>query len=215
EGLGTFSGDSRFVEGGVTRFGHADVRAQEINETRDRLGASAMIQWRPSEGSEFSFDAFYSKLTSDRKRHWLAFNPTSGLTNPIYSTNNILLSGKASTAVLTNTEFANTEADVLSTALNASFDLKDGVSTTAELSWGKSTSTYQQMYFRLQPIAGITPIVDFDLTKTNYGSFTINGIDLLNPAQLRFTILFDQVFTSESTNWAARNDWNVDLNKGA
>lgn len=215
EGLGTFSGYSRFTEGGITRFGHADIRAQEINETRDRVGASAMVQWQPNESSEFSFDAFYSKLTSDRKRHWLAFNPTSGLTNPVYSANNILLSGRASAAVLTNTEFANTEADVLSTALHASFDLRDGVSTTAEVSWGKSTSTYQQMYFRLQPIVGITPVVDFDLTKTNYGSFTINGIDLLNPAQLRFTILFDQVFTSESTTWAARNDWTIDVNKGA
>jgi len=215
QGLDTFSGYTRFNDATVTparaRFGHADVRAQDIQETREKLGLSGVVQWQPSDGIEVVADTFYSKLTSERDRFWLSFNPTVGLTNARYSDNDILLSGRSAGAVLTNTEFADIESEVWSSALKGKFQLSDLVRTSAEVSWGRSEASYDQRYFRLQPVAGITPVVDFDLTAGDFGSYSVSGIDLTNPAQLRFTILFDNLFRSRTDNLALRNDWTFDL----
>ena len=211
EGLDTFSGYSRFTAGGVTRFGNADVRAQEIDERRRKASVSGTVQWQPSSAVEIIADTFYSHLNSNRNRYWLSFNPTAGLTNATYSPNNILLSGTAANPVLTNTEFAEVNSDVWSSALRGRFDLGDKVTTRAEIAYGRSTSDYRQLYFRLQPIASITPTVAFDLTSGNFGSFNIGGVNLTDPNQLRFTILFDQLFRAKTTNLDARSDWTVDL----
>lgn len=218
QGLDTFSGYARFTDTSVTpaqvRFGNADARPQDIREQRDKLGLDGVIQWRPREGVEIIADSFYSRLTSDRDRHWLSFNPTQGLSNATYSPNNILLSGRATSPVLTNTEFAKVEADIWSSALRGNFELSDRVKASAEVSYGRSTSSYRQIYFRLQPLASIATTVDFDLTKGPFGNFAVNGIDLTNPAQLRFTILFDQLFTAKTDAFAARSDWSFDLGDG-
>ena len=215
EGLNTFSGYSRFTDTTVTpnatRFGLADARTQEIEETRKRFGLSAVVQWQPNDDVEIIADTFYSKLESDRDRYWLSFNPTGGLTNAVYSSNNILLSGRASTAVLTNTEFADVNSDVWSSALRGRFQLSDRLKATAEISYGRSKSNYDQLYFRLQPVAGINPVVDFDITKGNFGSYSISGLNLSDPAQLRFTILFDQSFRAQTDNRALRYDFTYDF----
>ncbi|MEG3153661.1 TonB-dependent receptor [Sphingomonas sp. RB1R13] len=218
QSLDTFSGYRRFSDATVTpavfRFGNADVRAQEINERRRKLGLSGTIQWQPSTDVEIIADTFYSKLDSDRNRHWLSFNPTAGLSGATYSPNNILLKGAATTAVLTNTEFATVGSDVWSSAVRGKVRLSDAITTSAEVSYGRSTSSYRQLYFRLQPISTITPTVAFDFTNTPYGSFVINGINLTDPAQLRFTILFDQLFRAKTDSLDARSDWTVDTGNG-
>lgn len=218
QGLDTISGYSRITDNTVAppraRFGNADVRAQDIQEEREKLGFSGVLQWRPRDGIVITADTFYSRLESDRDRYWLSFNPTGGLTNATYSSNDILLSGRAAGAALTNTEFADVESEVLSSALRAAFDVTDTLSGSAELSYGNSESSYRQIYFRLQPISTITPTIDFDFTDGDFGSFTINGIDLTDPAQLRFTILFDQLFHAETDNLGARTDWTLDVDQG-
>lgn len=215
QGLDTFSGYTRFNDTSVTparfRFGNSDVRAQEIEDFRTKLGLSGIVQWQPSDAVEIIADTFYSKLTSDRDRYWLSFNPTAGLSNATYSANDILLSGRAATPVLTNTEFADVNSDVWSSALRGRFKFSDTISTTAEVSYGKFKSDYRQIYFRLQPIASITPIVNFDFTSGSFGRFNIGGIDLTDPAQLRFTILFDQLFRAKTDTIAARSDWTIDF----
>ncbi|WP_309630333.1 TonB-dependent receptor [Brevundimonas sp.] len=218
QGLDTFSGYARYTDTTVTpsriRFGNADVRAQEIEEQRQKLGFSAVAQWRPRDGVEFTVDTFYTKLESDRDRYWLSFTPTGGLTNATYSSNDILLSGRAAGAVLSNTEFADVSSEVWSSAVRGSFDISDSLSGSAEISYGISQSEFRQLYFRLQPIATITPTINFDFTDGDYGSFTIGGIDLTDPAQLRFTILFDQLFRAETETLAARTDWTLDVDNG-
>ena len=215
QGLDTFSGYARFVDGtGTTRFGNADVRASEIQEDRRNLGLDGVIQWKPAPGIEIIADSFYSKLTSDRDRRWISFTPTAGLSNARYSTNNILLSGVATGPVLTNTEFLDTDADLWTSALRGKFDLTDRLHASAEISYDRSTSSAHQVYFRLQPIASITPVTTFDFTSGDFGSYQINGINLSDPAQLRFTILFDNLYRARSLDTAARTDWRFDLGDG-
>jgi TonB-dependent receptor len=215
QGLDTFSGYARFNDPTTTpptpRFGHSDVRAQNIAEDRDKVGLSGVLQWRPADGVEIVADTFYSKLSSERDRHWLSFNPTAGLSNARYSDNDILLSGRATGPVLSNTEFADIESEVWSTALRGSFRVGERLGASAELSHGRSQSEYQQVYLRLQPLATITPTIDFDLTAGDFGSFAINGIDLTDPNQLRYTILFDNLYRSETETFAARSDWSLDF----
>jgi len=212
QGLDTFAGYTKFTDGaGASHFGNSDVRPEEIKETRTKLGLDGVVQWQPSPGVELTLDSFYSKLTSDRDRYWLSFNPLVGLSNPVYSSNNVLLSGTAATAVLTNTEFADTKADTWSSALRGKFDVGGGIHGSAEVSYNRSSSSYRQIYFRLQPIATITPTVQFDLSNGDLGAYSINGIDLTDPAQLRFTIFFQNLYRAETKATAARTDWDVDL----
>lgn len=212
QGLDTFAGYTKFTDaGGATHFADSDIRPEEIAETRTKLGLDGVLQWRPSPGVTFTLDSFYSKLISDRDRYWLSFNPLTGLSNPVYSPNNVLISGKAATAVLTNTEFADTHADTWSSALRGDFDVGSGIHGSAELSYNRSTSSYRQIYFRLQPIATITPTVTFDLSQGDLGAYNIAGIDLTDPAQLRFTIFFQNLYRARTEATAARTDWSVDL----
>jgi iron complex outermembrane receptor protein len=215
EGLDTFSGYSRFTDStGTVRFGNSDARPEEIAEQRKNLGLNGVFQWQPADGVEFIADTFYSKLESDRNRWWLSFAPTAGLSNATYSPDNILLSGTATGPVLTNTEFLDTDADIWSSALRGNFDVTDRLHASAELDYTESSSTAHQVYFRLQPIVGITPTVNFDFTAGDLGSYQISGIDLSNPAQLRYTILFDNTFVADSKDTAARTDWTYDIDSG-
>jgi iron complex outermembrane recepter protein len=215
QGLDTFSGYTRFKDStGTVRYGNSDARPEEIQELRQNTGLDAALQWRPTAGAEITADSFYSDLKSNRGRWWLSFTPTAGLSNATYSPNDILLSGTATGPVLTNTEFANTKADVWSSALRGKFQLTDRLRTSAEVSYDRSTSTYHQNYFRLQPIAGITPSVNFDFTQGDLGSYQINGIDLSDPSQLRFTILFDNLYRAKTDATAVRNDWTYDTGSG-
>ncbi|MCD2515435.1 TonB-dependent receptor [Massilia sp. G4R7] len=211
EGLDTFSGYRAYNQtvGGATvaRFGNQDVRAQDIAEKREKRGLSAAVQWRPSNRLEISADTFMSKLESDRDRYWLSFNPTDGLSNARYSSNNILLSGRATTAVLSNTEFAAVDSDVKSSAVRARFAVTDSLRANVEASYGTSKASFHQLYFRLQPLAGIQPVVDFDLSKGRFGEYAIGGIDFANPATLRHTILFDNLYRAETDTKALRADF--------
>jgi iron complex outermembrane receptor protein len=215
EGLDTFSGYSRFTDAtGTVRFGNADARPEEIAERRENLGLNGVVQWRPADGVELSADTFYSKLDSDRNRWWLSFTPTAGLSNARYSPDNILLSGTATGPVLTNTEFLATDADIWSSALRGKFEISDRLHASAEVDYTDSKSTAHQMYFRLQPVVGITPTVNFDFTSGDLGSYQISGINLSDPAQLRYTILFDNTYIADSKDKSARTDWKYDVDAG-
>lgn len=214
QGLDTFSGYTQFTSGGSTHFGHSDVRPEEIDEKRTKFGLDGVIQWRPSPGVEFTLDSFYSKLISDRERYWISFNPQTGLTNATYSPNNVLISGTSTAPVLTNSEFAYTKADTWSSALKGKFDVTSWLKASAEVSYNRSTSSYDQNYLRLQPLTTITPSINFDFSKGDLGAYTISGINLSDPAQLRFTILFDNLYRAKTEATAARTDWSADLGEG-
>ncbi|MBC3881200.1 TonB-dependent receptor [Undibacterium sp. LX40W] len=213
QGLDTFSGYRSYTDANFnpskTVFGNQDVRIQEIREDRSKRGVNATVQWRPSKSFELIGDTFYSKLNSNRDRFWLSFNPTTSLTNAVYSANNVLLSGQTKSAVLSNTEAADVDSDIMSSALRSKFTLTENLKGSAEISTGRSTSSYHQLYFRLQPIATITPTIDFDLGNGAYGTYAVNGINLLDPDSLRHTILFDNLYRASSENKSFRTDFTL------
>ena len=215
QGLDTFSGYRSYTDANFnpskTVFGNQDVRIQEIREDRSKRGVNATVQWRPSKSFELIGDTFYSKLNSNRDRFWLSFNPTTSLTNAVYSANNVLLSGQTKSAVLSNTEAADVDSDIMSSALRSKFTLTENLKGSAEISAGKSTSSYHQLYFRLQPIATITPSIDFDLGRGDYGTYAVNGINLLEPDSLRHTILFDNLYRASSENKSIRTDFTLKI----
>ncbi len=218
QGLDTFAGYKQFIDPAKSTtapvFGDQDVRATDIQEDRRKTGVNAALQWRPAKGFELVADTFVSKLTSARDRYWIGFNPTSGLSNAKYSDNNILLSGHAITPVLANTEFADVKADIVSSAVRGKYLLSDTLSGTAEVSAGRATSSYHQLYMRLQPRSGLTSSVDFDLGAGPFGAFSVNGVNLADPAQMTQTIMFDSYFAAKTTNKAGRVDLKKKLEAG-
>ena len=213
QGLDTFAGYRQFSDTSTTpatnRFGDQDVRATDIEEDRRKTGLNAAVQWRPAPGYELVADTFVSHLTSERDRYWIGFNPTSGLSNATYSDNNILLSGHAAGPVQANTEYADVKANIVSSALRGKYVLTDSLRGTAEISNGRSTSSYHQRYMRLQSNPSLASSVDFDLTHGAFGAFTVNGVDLADPSQMVQTIMFDSLFRAKTDNKSAR----VDLTK--
>jgi len=210
QGLDTFSGYTAFKDPSnpsVQRYGDSDMRAQNIDDNRDKTGVSAILQFRPTSGVEITADTFYSHQEANRDRDWLSFNPSSGLSNAVYSNNNILVAGTAKTPVLSNTEVADIDADVWSSALKASFHATDHLEGSAEVSYDRSTAEYHQLYMRLQPAAGVNSVVNFDLRKGDFGAFNISGVNMTDPSQLNMTILFDNDYRAKTTSPEARTDW--------
>jgi TonB-dependent receptor len=211
QGLDTFSGYASYkdtsVTPAVTRYGSTDMRAQDISDDRTKKGVSAVLQWRPVPGVEIIGDTFYSKQTADRDRYWLAFNPSAGLSNAVYSPNNILVAGRSTSPIQANTEIADIEADVWSTALKAKFQAGDHLDGSAEVSYDRSKADYHQNYMRLQPAAGVTSVIDYDLRQGAFGSFNVSGVNLTDPSQMRMSILFDNDYRAKTDAPAARTDW--------
>jgi iron complex outermembrane receptor protein len=212
QSLDTFAGYKTFTDNtGKTLYGSQDVRAQDIQEKRKKLGFTAALQWKPMVGVEVSADTFYAKIDSDRDRIWLAFNPTDGLRNAVYSANNVLMSGQAVTTVTSNTEEADIKAEVLSSAVRAKFAINESLRGSAEASSGRSTSNYHQGYLRLQPLAGASSSVDFDFSSGAFGSYKFNGVNLLDPTTLRATILYDNGNHAKTGANALRADFTHSL----
>jgi TonB-dependent receptor len=215
QGLDTFSGYASFKDPtGTTRYGSTDMRAQNIDDDRTKTGLSATLQWRPTDGVEITADTFYSKQEADRDRYWLAFNPSAGLSNAVYSDNNILLAGHSVGPVQANTEIANIEADIWSTAVKAAFRAGDHLDGSVEASYGRSKAQYHQRYMRLQPMGNITSAVDFDLRNGDFGSFNVSGVDLTDPAQMRLSILFDNDYRAQTDSKSLRTDWSWAFDDG-
>ncbi|MET0937461.1 MAG: TonB-dependent receptor [Luteibacter sp.] len=211
QGLDTFSGYAAFKDNTVTpaatRYGSTDMRAQDINDDRTKKGVSLILQWRPTPGVEIIGDTFYSKQTADRDRYWLAFNPSAGLSNAVYSPNNILVAGRSTSPIQANTEIADIEADVWSTALKAKFKAGEHLDGSAEVSYDRSKADYHQNYMRLQPRAGVTSVIDYDLRNGSFGSFNVGGVNLTDPTQMSMSILFDNDYRAKTDAPAARTDW--------
>lgn len=217
QGLDTFSGYSRFTDPADptrSRFGSTDMRAQNIDDDRTKVGLSTVLQWRPTDGIEFTWDTFYSRQKAERDRYWIAFNPSAGLSNPIYSEHGILLAGRSTGTVLLNSEVADIRSDTLSSALRASFRVGERLDGSAELDWGRSTARYDQHYMRLAPMPGLTSVTDFDLRNGNFGSFNVSGVDVTDPAQWRMTILFDNNWRASTDSRALRTDWSLGFDDG-
>ncbi len=176
-GLNTIGGYRSFVESGVTRFGLADYRAQQIEEERDSLGLSGVVEWEPSDSFKLTADTFYSRLTADRDRRWIAFNPTASLTNPTFSENDVLLSGSVVGGLNTNTEFQDNKSELWTSALRAELRPSDSLEVLLEVSMGDSSAELNRQFVRLTT-SGVSPAIDFDLQSGPFGAVNISGVDL-------------------------------------
>jgi iron complex outermembrane recepter protein len=218
QGLDTFAGYKQYIDPNksatVPVFGDQDVRATDIQETRKKTGFNAVVQWRPKPGFELTADTFVADMTSQRDRYWIGFNPTVGLTDAVYSANDILLSGVANTSVLTNTEFASVKDNLTSSGLRGKFVLSDSLKGSAEIDGGHSSSSYHQLYMRFAPNANTPTSVDFDLTQGPFGAFTISGANLSDPTEFNLALLYDSVFTAKTDNQAARVDFTKRIDSG-
>lgn len=218
QGLDTFSGYVRYADPTdptVTRFGSTDMRAQNIDDDREKLGVSAVLQWRPADGVEITADTFYARQDAERDRYWIAFNPAAGLSNAVYSDHNILLAGRSAGTVLLNTEVADIDSETWSSAIRAKFRVGDRLDGSAEIDWGSSSTRYHQRYMRLAPMAGLTSVTNFDLRSGSFGSFDISGVDVTDLAQWRMTIMFDNDWRAETDSRALRTDWSLLFDDGA
>jgi len=197
QGLNTIGGYGTTSLNGGTQFALRDFRAQQISEARDSVGVSAVLQWEPADTFALTADVFYSELEADRDRHWLAFNPTAGLSNAVFSSNDILLAGTASTGMNTNVEFQDNSSELVTSALRAEFAVSPAIEAAAEVSIGNSSADLDRQFVRLAT-TGVSPVIDFDLRSSSFGSANVTGVDLADPTQLNFAILFDDLFRAET-----------------
>ncbi|MEJ0087212.1 MAG: TonB-dependent receptor [Pseudomonadota bacterium] len=187
-----------------------DARLQQIAETRERVGLTALAQWRPSENFELTLDGFYSRLDSDRDRYWIGYFAGFGPhTDVVFSPHENLLAGIVTRPINTNAEFADTESDIKSTALTADWSVSESWKIHGAVDYSDSTSSYAQRFFRLQSNAGVP--ISYDLRVGDFGSFTF-PTDLTDPSGLNLAILYDNLFASESKNKSVSGDstWTFD-----
>lgn len=209
QGLSTFSGYTGFNYGGIRRTGHADVRAQQISDDRRKLGATGVLQWRPNPGFELTADVFYSRLTSDRDRYWIAFAPTSGLSDAVFSDNNVLLAGTSRSVPNTNVSFYDIKNDIWSAALTASYQATDRLKFSGQVAIGTSIANSTRNYVRLSPTAAAP--IHFDFREGDFGSFDFANFNLSDPSRLTFGLYYDDGRRAETKNAQARGDIEYDL----
>jgi iron complex outermembrane receptor protein len=198
-----------------------DARLQQIAETRERTGITALAQWRPRSNLEVTLDGFYSRLDSDRDRYWIGYFAGFGPhTNVVFSPRENLLAGIVTRPINTNAEFARTDSDIKSSALTANWDVTDTWKIRSSVDYSDSDSSYAQRFFRLQSNAGVP--ITYDLRVGDFGSFTF-PTDLTDPTQLNLAILYDNLFTSETkdksvnldSSWALGSGWLKSVAVGA
>lgn len=206
QGLSSFSGYGAFTTDGIRRTGHGDVRAQQISDDRKKLGATAVLQWRPSDRLELVADLFYSRLTSDRDRYWLAFSPISGLSNPVFSENDVLVAGTARTTPNTNASFFDIKNEIWSSALTANYEVSDSLKLSGQVAFGNSVAKSTRNYVRLNlPNSAAAPI-KFDLRSGKFGSYDFSAFDLTDPSNMIFSLYYDDGRRVETGNLQARAD---------
>ncbi|TQV70551.1 TonB-dependent receptor [Exilibacterium tricleocarpae] len=198
---------------GVSGLFHLDPRLQQIAEERERGGFSAVLQWQPNDDMEVVFDTFYSQLESDRDRHWIGYFAGFGPhTDVVFDSNEILQSGIVTRPIQTNVEFAEVEAEILSSALRFDWLVTDNLTVSSEVSVTNSESSYDQLFFRLQSRTATD--ITYDFSRGDFGNFSFPA-DLTDPGQLNLAILFDQQFTAETDEVALRSDVEWMLDAGA
>ncbi len=198
---------------GVEGYVHLDPRLQQIDETRERIGVNAMLQWLPNDNLDVTLDYLQSDVESDRDRRWLGYFAGFGDYNNVqFSSNEIITSGIITRPTQTNVEFADVESGVQSTALNVTWNASDNIEIFGEISASNATGEYAQQFLRLQTL--VPDNVTFDLTSGDYGTFDF-GADFTDPSSLGLAIMFDQLFTTETDDFSTRFDLSWDLGSGA
>jgi TonB-dependent receptor len=199
DGLNTFTGFSLLSTDdvansdpngdGIPGLINRDMRFWQINDQRSRIGVNAIVQYRPTDSSEYYLDTFYSKLESDRERYWTAFSPKN-ISNPVFSPNDVLLSADVMSPLQTNTEFADASSEFTSTALGGKW-FNDKWTASSELTYTTSESLANQQFARFQGGTSAPQATKFDFRAGDVPSLIYNTNDLTGLAGLTLNVMFD------------------------
>jgi hypothetical protein len=195
----------------------ADLRFQNLKETREQIGGNAAIQWRPSDALEFYADVVYSHLTTDRNRDWSSIPLSSNAAdylNYTLSPGEILTKGTIRQVAQTNAEVLKVKSDTVSGAVGLKWSTDDGrFSVRPEFNYSDSTLDSTQTFMRLQSLAKYD--FAFDLNGGNVPTVTAPaGLDFTNPAQFRYSNVFDNFIATHARETAGRIDFKFKTTGG-
>lgn len=189
---------------GNSGFFNLDPRLQQIDETRERDGFSAIAQWRPSSNVELTADIFYSSLEADRDRRWIGYFAGFGPhRNVQFNSDEILTSGIVTRPIQTNVEFADVTSEIMSSAIGGEWEVSDTLKLSGEVSVTNSESTYDQLFFRLQSNSATD--ITYDQNVGDFGAYSFPN-DLTDATGLNLAIMFDQNFAAETDDVTIRGD---------
>lgn len=189
----------------------ADLRFQNIKETREQIGGNAAFQWRPTDGLEVYGDVVYAHLTTDRTRDWSSIPLSTSAADYLsytLSPAEILTAGTIRQVAQTNAEVLHVSSDTVSGALGVKWQSDDGRFTVRpEFNYADSTLDSTQTFVRLTSLAKYA--FAFDLNQGGVPKVTVpTGLDLTNPAAFRYSNVFDNFIATHSRETAGRIDLN-------
>ncbi len=194
----------------------ADFRYQNLEETRERIGGNAAIQWRPSDAVELYGDMVYSHLTTDRQRDWFSVPLSSNAAdylNYTLSDREILVSGTTSQFAQTNAERLRVKSDSISGALGMVWKPSDRFTVRPEFNYSYANLNNTQTFVRMQTVSRYP--IGFDLTGSAVPQLTLPaGLDLTDPTLFRYSNIFDSEFKTNARETAGRLDFNFNVDSG-
>lgn len=193
----------------------ADLRYQNLAETRDRIGANLAVQYRPSDNTEIYFDTVYSHLKTDRRRDWLSLPLTSVAADYsayTLSPNEVLVAGTVNRPIQTNDERLTVNSDTVSIAFGMKTQLgRLTIRPEFDVNYARLENT--QTYVRLQTIANYSS--SFDFQNRDFPSWTLpTGLNLLDPTAWRYANIFDNLFRVTTKEMAGNLKLSYDLGSG-
>ncbi len=188
----------------------ADLRFQNLRETREQIGGNAAFQWRPTPSLELYGDVVYSHLTTDRNRDWFSIPLSTNAADYLaytLSPAEILSAGTIRQNAQTNAEVLNVKSDTVSGAIGLKWSTDDErFSVRPEFNYSDATLDSRQAFVRLTSLARY----DFAFDLNDGGVPSVNaptGLDLTNPAQFRYSNVFDNFIATHARETAGRVDF--------
>lgn len=192
----------------------ADLRFQRLADRRKRFSVNGVVQYAPTDELILTLDTLYTKGTSKRDRSWFAAalsSDSTRYTNPVFSANEALIAGTITTPFQGNDEFNDQTDYGFNGALIAAYE-SGPFKLSGEFNYSEAELDYTQTYVRTQSIASYP--IGFDFRGTVPTLTLPTGIDILDPALIRYSNFFDNRFPSRSTEVAGRVDGRYDLDGG-
>lgn len=190
---------------GISGIYHIDPRYWRIDDDRTRYGINAMLQWRPSDAAEVTFDSFYTRSESERDRYWLGAFTRTTVNNAVLSPNDVLVSGIIQNRPgQTNVEYQDNFHEIWSNAIRGDFEVTDNIKMSFEGSYTRSEQYLDRTFFRAQSASGRENIA-FDLTP-DLPEFGFSETLVNDPDDLRLRITFDTDSGSVVDDLALRYD---------
>lgn len=191
----------------------ADFRYQQIDDDRERIGLTGTIQWEPSDNVSLMYDALYTRINSDRERHW--FSIVSQGDGALYedvvlSENETLIAGTVLTPIQLNYENADASAEIFSNALWGEVAF-GSLTVSGEVNLLNAKDSSDQGFVRLQTFDTANPVA-FDFRTGPIPSITLPaGIDPTDEDLVQIRVFFDNNNQTETDDFSARLDFDYEV----